>query len=262
MDKSKRDGRRAGPEGAMGEEACSLNYAGRLSGRQLSATVLAVQEVPHHRLQRLRHNHQPRKQRLLPTLNWQMSVTPSSRSRTPEHPADDPLRSAISPLEDPPPSSLGSTFTRPQELFLSFSIFWNICFVFIFYLFYLFIYIYLFYFLFIYLFYLLFIYLFYLFTYFIYHLFTYFIYTFLTLIILFLVTFSIVNPQGKIDCFQNFLVGNLARLTMGPNLGRYWTKLGPISGQSLISNWVGPILTAAVPNMGPTLAQPWQTSFR
>ena len=106
-------GRRAGPERAMGEEACSPNCAGRLSGRQLSATVLVEPEVPHHRHQRLRRNHQPRKQRLLPTLNWQMSVTPSSRSRTPEQHADDPLRSEISPPGDhPPPSILGSTFTR------------------------------------------------------------------------------------------------------------------------------------------------------
>lgn len=124
-DKSKkRSGRKTVPERDMGEEACSPNCAGRLSGRQLSATVLAVQEVHHHRLQRLRRNHQPRKQRLLPTLNWQMSVTRSSRSRTPEylhHPANDPLRST---LEDHPPSSLGSTFKRHFSLSFLISVFY------------------------------------------------------------------------------------------------------------------------------------------
>ncbi|KOX73623.1 hypothetical protein WN51_13700 [Melipona quadrifasciata] len=63
----------------MGEAACSPSCAGRLCGRQPCATVLVVQEVHHHRHQRLRRHLPPKKQRLLPTLTWQMSVTPATK---------------------------------------------------------------------------------------------------------------------------------------------------------------------------------------
>lgn len=64
----------------MGEAQCSQSCAGRLFVRQPFVTVLVVQEVPHHRHQRHRHPHQPKKQRLLPTLNWQMSTVPMTKS--------------------------------------------------------------------------------------------------------------------------------------------------------------------------------------
>lgn len=68
----------------MGEAACSPSCAGRLSGRPLYATLLVVQEVPLHRHQHHRRHHQPKKQRLLPTLNWQMSIVHRQEERQPE----------------------------------------------------------------------------------------------------------------------------------------------------------------------------------
>ncbi|XP_043499270.1 MAP7 domain-containing protein 2 isoform X6 [Polistes fuscatus] len=63
----------------MGEAAaCFPSCAERLCGRQRCATVLVVREVPHHRHQRLRQHHPPRRQRLLPTLIWEMSVVPDA----------------------------------------------------------------------------------------------------------------------------------------------------------------------------------------
>lgn len=118
---------------AMGEAACSPSCAGRLCGRQLCATVLVVQEVHHHRHQRLRRHLPPKKQRLLPTLTWQMSVMPATKPEI-QGPAEGERRistnrrrkeralrnSATSPPEGdrPPPSppTPGSTFT-PRKRF-------------------------------------------------------------------------------------------------------------------------------------------------
>lgn len=108
---------------AMGEAACSPSCAGRLCGRQPCATVLVVQAVHHHRHQRLRHHLPPRKQRLLPTLTWQMSVTPATKPET-LGPAEReprtrrleraPRSSVTTPEGDrqTPQATLGSTFTR------------------------------------------------------------------------------------------------------------------------------------------------------
>lgn len=118
---------------AMGEAACSPSCAGRLCGRQLCATVLVVQEVHHHRHQRLRRHLPPKKQRLLPTLTWQMSVMPATKPEI-QGPAGGERRissnrrrqeralrnSATSPPEGdrppPPQPTPGSTFT-PRKRF-------------------------------------------------------------------------------------------------------------------------------------------------
>ncbi|XP_016766234.2 MAP7 domain-containing protein 1 isoform X4 [Apis mellifera] len=117
----------------MGEAACSPSCAGRLCGRQLCATVLVVQEVHHHRHQRLRRHLPPKKQRLLPTLTWQMSVMPATKPEI-QGPAGGERRissnrrrqeralrnSATSPPEGdrppPPQPTPGSTFT-PRKRF-------------------------------------------------------------------------------------------------------------------------------------------------
>lgn len=115
----------------MGEAACSPSCAGRLCGRQLCATVLVVQEVHHHRHQRLRRHLPPKKQRLLPTLTWQMSVTPATRPEI-QGPAErercrissnrrrQERNSATSPPREgdrpPPQPTPGSTFT-PRKRF-------------------------------------------------------------------------------------------------------------------------------------------------
>ena len=126
---------------AMGEAACSPSCAGRLCGRQPCATVLVVQEVHHHRHQRLRRHLPPKKQRLLPTLTWQMSVTPatkpeiqgpaekdrcrSSRRRQQERA---PRSSVTSPEGDrpTPQATPGSTFTsvEAKRTLLLLSHFW------------------------------------------------------------------------------------------------------------------------------------------
>jgi len=109
---------RSGGAPAMGETACSPSCAGRPCGRQQCATVLLVQEVHHHRHQRLRRHHPPRRQRLLPTLTWQMSVTPAMREREtitiiqgPPSPPEDERRHHR--RAETPPASTEST--RPQR---------------------------------------------------------------------------------------------------------------------------------------------------
>jgi len=118
----------------MGETVCSPSCAGRPCGRQQCVTLL-VQEVHHHRHQRLRRHHPPRRQRLLPTLTWQMSVTPATREpetitiiqgpppedarRRPETP---PASPEIRPQKDRSrpivQTTSGSTFTSGARLTL------------------------------------------------------------------------------------------------------------------------------------------------
>lgn len=113
----------------MGEAACSPSCAGRLCGRQPCATVLVVQEVHHHRHQRLRRHLPPKKQRLLPTLTWQMSVTPATRPENQGPAVDDhrsrhrqerrPSTETIPEGDRPPPQATpGSTFTIEPIRFL------------------------------------------------------------------------------------------------------------------------------------------------